>query len=330
MRRCLPVLVLLAVLGSSSAVVAEPITTIVVIGDSLSDQGNAFALTGGAFPPAPYDQRASNGPVAVEYMAERLGVVLLPAAGGGTNYAVLGSATGPVAIAGTNPPIVTDNFSAVTYGQVALAGTGLLNQAANFVTNGPALDPSSTLYVVWGGPNDFFLDPSPGTAVNAVANLADTIALLYGAGATQFLVPNMPNLALTPFGLSQDAATQAGLQALSAGFNIGLSAALDALELLPSIDITRFDTFTLLGAISANPGAFGLANASEACLTGNLGVGGIVCADPGSYLFWDSVHPTTRGHQLLGNRFAQAVPEPAVVLLLGLGIAVAGSHRRFA
>jgi len=47
---------------------AGPITSLYVVGDSLSDSGNAFILTAG-FPPAPYAQRASNGPVAVERLA---------------------------------------------------------------------------------------------------------------------------------------------------------------------------------------------------------------------------------------------------------------------
>jgi phospholipase/lecithinase/hemolysin len=322
-------LVFLCVALLAPAVAAAlPLTTIVVLGDSLSDQGNGFLLTGGTFPPAPYAQRASNGPVAVERLAQRLGVVLLPAAGGGTNYAVLGATTGPVVIPGTDPPVVTDNYAAVQYGQPALAGTGIVNQALSFVTTGPAVDPASTLFVVWGGPNDFFLDPSPGGAANAVGNLAGTIALLYDAGARQFLVPNMADLSLTPFGQAAPPLVQAGLQALSIGFNAGLGSALDGLDLLPGIDITRFDTFALLTDIANNPAAYGFANATDACLTGDLSVGGIVCADPNSSLFWDSVHPTARGHQVLGNHFAAAVPEPALVGLLGMALVAGAISRR--
>ena len=42
----------------------------------------------------------------------------------------------------------------------------------------------------------------------------------------------------------------------------------------------------------------------------------IVCPDPSSYLYWDRLHPTTRGHALFAQRMAQAlgVPGPIPVL----------------
>ena len=109
---------------------AAPITSLYVFGDSLSDQGNGFVLTGGAFPPQPYAQRASNGPVAVERLASDLGIALAPAALGGTNYAVVGATSG------------TANISATVYQQPVLAGTGLLTQVAEFLSTGPVNDPT--------------------------------------------------------------------------------------------------------------------------------------------------------------------------------------------
>jgi phospholipase/lecithinase/hemolysin len=309
---------------------AGPITSLYVVGDSLSDQGNGFILTGGTFPPLPYDQRASNGPVAVEYLADALGVPLAPSASGGTNYAVLGAATGAVGIPSA-PPLTTENVAAIQYGQPALEGTGLLSQTGLILGLGPISDPSA-LFFVWGGANDLFIDPSEATAVAAVNNLAAVISVLYGSGARQFLVPNLPDLSRTPAGLTLSPADQAGLLALSVGFNAGLAVALDALSVFPGIDIELFDTFGLFNAILADPDAFGFSNTSTPCITGNLQDGGTVCADPDSYLFWDSVHPTTAAHQLLGDSFAAAVaepiPEPASLVLLSLGIALAAAARR--
>jgi outer membrane lipase/esterase len=312
---------ILFILLIPSAALGLPITALFVFGDSLSDQGNAYIATGG-FPPAPYAERASNGPVAVETLASRLGVPLAPSQTGGTNYAYVGALTGPTVIPGTNPPVATDNYVAVAYGQPSLFGTGILSQVSSFLGSGPAFDPNGALFFVWGGPNDFFVDPSAATAASAVNNLATAIGMLYGAGARRFFVPNMPDLSLTPYGLALPPPQRAGLQALSAGFNDGLAMALDSLAPLPGIDITAFDIFALLTAISADPSAFGFANAQNGCVTGDLASGGTVCADPSSYVFWDSVHPTTAAHAVLGDAFARAVPEPSTLFLLGLGLAM--------
>src|SRR5437588_8056906 len=77
--------ILLAIAFSASpAANADKYRRLVVFGDSLSDNGNLFALTG--FPPAPYYMgRFSNGPVWVEDLAQYLDVPLDDYAFGGAN-----------------------------------------------------------------------------------------------------------------------------------------------------------------------------------------------------------------------------------------------------
>src|SRR3569832_674500 len=53
---------------------SDSINELYVFGDSLSDMGTVFRMTGGMYPPNPtyYKGRYSNGRVWVEYLADRL------------------------------------------------------------------------------------------------------------------------------------------------------------------------------------------------------------------------------------------------------------------
>ena len=55
-----------------------------------------------------------------------------------------------------------------------------------------------------------------------------------------------------------------------------------------------------------------------------------VCPNPDQYLFWDSVHPTARTHEILARAMKRAlIAEPGTLMLLGLGLLVIGLvHRR--
>ena len=205
------------------------------------------------------------------------------------------------------------------------------SQVAAFMGDDPAYDPATALFFLWGGPNDLLIastlmDPTvlPGTVANAINNIAGHVLALYADGARNFLVPNMPDLSLTPSALMMSPAERAGLYFLSLGFKDGLELALNSLLGLPGINILRFDTFSFYQQVVADPLAYGFTNVTDACLTG-----GGMCADPSTYLSWDGFHPTTAAHAVLGEEFARAVvPEPGTLLLLGAGLAAAAFHRR--
>src|SRR5688572_13095314 len=77
-----------ALIASLSASSALAFSQIVAFGDSLTDNGNLQAATNGMFPAAPYfDGRFTDGLVAVEVMASKLGVPL-------NNRAIAGALTG--------------------------------------------------------------------------------------------------------------------------------------------------------------------------------------------------------------------------------------------
>lgn len=287
-----------------------------VFGDSLSDNGNAYALSGGTWPASPpFAQQFSDGPTAAEYLADGMGIVLAPSIAGGTNHAVGGAMTGLFNYSHLvgSPSGLPDS----------LATTGMLAQVLGFSASPPSFDPARALFMLWAAPNDFFYALDTGgdlvaAATNAVTNLISAVGLLASLGATDFLIPNMPNLARTPFGLSQDSDGQAGLNQLSLGFNAALAQALDLaraglIDGVPGgLDLMSFDTAALLDEVITNP-AYGFTNVTAPC----VGTAWPACD---GYLFLDIVHPTTAAHRLLGERFLATVPEPGVPALLALGL----------
>ena len=168
-----PVLVLFSGLAT-----AGPFTSVIVYGDSLSDNGNLYAATGGTVPGPPYWQgRVSNGPVAVEDLAANLGAPL-------HDFAWAGATTGLGNLADNGTP-------------TNLGTSGAPGMVSQFIATSGSIGPlaPSSLFVIWGGPNDF-LSPSPldggdpmKIADRAVADLLGLVADVEGIGATHILVP---------------------------------------------------------------------------------------------------------------------------------------------
>ena len=112
---------------------------------------------------------------------------------------------------------------------------------------------------------------------------------------------------------------------LSDGFNTALDSQLTTLATAkPQLDIELFHVDDALKGLTANPGDYGFTNVTDACFTGSA-----VCADPSTYLFWDTLHPTTRTHQILAQQLYGVArdPVPAPIPFLG-GLAALGWSRR--
>ena len=295
------VLKLVLVLLSVSAVAqAGSFSSVVVYGDSLSDNGNLFAATGQ--PGAPYYQgRRSDGLVAVEQLAAALGTPLL-------DFAWIGATTGIGNYA--------DGGTPTTLGAFSLPG-----MQAEFAATQASLGPylASGLFIVWGGPNDFLspspLDLTPQAIVSrAIGDELGIVTSLELLGAHDILVPGMPDLGLTPYFRSLGSAAAAQGSAITDAYNAALRSS------LPS-GVLFYDTATLLRSIVANPGAYGFTNVTDPCFNGAT-----VCANPSQYVFFDSFHPTSATDRLAAEGFLETVtPEPAtfVVVLGGLALCTA-------
>jgi phospholipase/lecithinase/hemolysin len=285
-----------------------------VFGDSLSDAGNVFALTG--MPAAPYfNGQFSNGPVWAVDLASALGLPPLTASLlGGTDYAYGTGETGNASFDTSNP--LTD----------LLGSTG---QLAQFEATHTTADPNA-LYVVWIGANDLADIPSLSTPAQIGVDIAtiaggvdSAVGTLAALGAKNFLVVTVPDLGKTPDAIALGPLDQAGASALSAAFDSelvfggGPIPPVSTIASLDSLNLKVLDTYSLLDAIVGSPSKFGLTNVTQPCLVGTL-----VCSNPNQFLFWDGQHPTAAGQAIVAQDALAlvATPEPAPITLVGAGL----------
>lgn len=273
-------LVLLGMVSVASQAWAksEPFSHLVVFGDSLSDTGNYYRLSGGS-PPAPYASgRFCNGPIWVEYLSADLGMDYQP----GDNFAVAGATTGTL---NSN-----DGFAGKQY-------PGLLDEIAAFQAAASISEPERALYVVEAGGNDFFgalgTQASPQTIIAAgVNNTVAAVQQLWASGARLILVMNVPDLGVTPMARSIGMGPQ--LTGLCAAYNQVLGEALDNLA-DAGIPTIRLDGFKVLSEMASTPAAYGFSNVDVPFLLAPAG------SNADQFLFWDPKHPTTGAHEVLAD-----------------------------
>jgi phospholipase/lecithinase/hemolysin len=318
---------LLALAGSGffSVLQAGTIDSIYAFGDSLSDVGNIYAYTSvntpPAYPAAPYvNGQFSNGNVWVQDLAGGLGLgPLTPSLLGGTDYAVGGAETS----------VTPFNLPTSSAGSDLLTG-----QLPLFESTHATADPNA-LYTIWIGSNDLngiFTNATSaqyGSDIGLVAGNIDTaISALAGLGAKNFLVLTVADLGHFPGVLALGPTVSAEASALTAAFDTtlvngsGPVPSLSALAAADGIDISVLNTYALFDEIAANPSAYGLTNVTQPCLTGEVNYsGGIPCATPNQYLFWDTDHPTAAGHEVVANAALSVVtPEPSSISFIAVGM----------
>ncbi|MFT6914325.1 MAG: outer membrane lipase/esterase [Motiliproteus sp.] len=287
---------------------AADFSNTIFFGDSLTDSGSFLPIllqndpsyTGaGKFTTNP-------GPVWSDLLADRYGVSLSPGNQGGTNYAEGGARISDLPGIGDAP---------------ADGATPIATQVQDYLTaNGGVADPDA-LYSLWGGANDIFWiaggNVPPADVTTYITTTASeqvaAISALRAAGARYVLVPVVPDIGATPFGVSQGATAAAGLTALSAGYNDALLKTLQA----AGVEVIPVDTFALLNEVQAQPGIYGFTDVSTpACgSTASLlcveGADGYTAGTEQSFLYADGVHPTSGGHQITSDYVQSILAAPA-------------------
>ena len=169
---------------------AQTFTRMITFGDSLSDNGNLFAVAG--TPPAPYFQgRFSNGRVWAEYLN---GSML------GVGPTILGIGPTP----GTLPTTANLNFAfgGARTDPANVVPPGTVSQINNYIALGGRFR-AGDLVTLWAGANDLFQAPPTQAGVSAAAtaagvNIGNQVRTLAAAGAPTILVMNLPDLGSAP------------------------------------------------------------------------------------------------------------------------------------
>ncbi|MFB2537830.1 MULTISPECIES: autotransporter domain-containing protein [unclassified Acinetobacter] len=326
-----------ATIALSSQVMAQQFSQTIIFGDSLSDTGRLKSMVADTHPEiaAKLQNSFTVNPSKVwsQILAESYGTTANPNTKTdpkGTNYAV-GSAR------------ASQN---VDWNGLVTSIPTINQQVMTHLAQKQGKADSDALYAVWIGANDL---NALGSAADPQAYLAkvgkDTataVATLDATGAKYILVPNIPDLSLTPrvSGLNNPA-TSAQVKTATSYYNSGLYTGLNGLK----ANVIPANTFALLQEVVANPKGFGFTNVSGvacsklpkrtttvedalstslACTTNDLANAG----DANTYLFADDIHPAVRTHKILGQYYRSIIEAPAQIAAVSDGVIASGQRQQ--
>lgn len=335
----------LALCAASASAGPAGIDSLVVFGDSLSDTGNIFDLTSTPFaaslgftarPGFPlYTQgQFTNGPDNTGPGNPLLNLQQTAYAQGAWHNALAdGLGLAHAQNSGIEALPTGTNYA---YGGATTAGDDFISlsvamQVERYLDR-PVIS-NAALHIFWAGSNDLIdaarapgatpqqvLDAGASAVISLRASISTVLDRLDGAQPMHALWLNLPPLHLVPEGAALDAPLRTALATASATFRTAQLAAADALRAqFPTLDLDLVDIHSLFGDLVANPGAAGLVNVSDpVALISDFGVPGPMTAvqlapagaNPDQWLFWDTLHPTARGHALIAQAALAAIPAP--------------------
>jgi phospholipase/lecithinase/hemolysin len=279
---------LLALLGLPFAAQAEPFSQLVAFSGALTDTGN-YAAEKGDFPAPFYKNRTTNGPVAIDVLAGRLGLEAEPSLHlisktGGTNFAVVDALAG-----GQGPHDLPAQLK------------------AHLDRQGGKADPKA-LYFLFIGGNDVVaaaMTPDAAKAEGmldaAVDGIETTIHALVGAGAKTIMVPDFIDVGVAPAVLQMGQSAHA--TRISETYNRKFDAMLERVEQEEPFDLVRWRFGDFVQDLVAHGEEFGFTNGTESCLA----VQAEGRCDFDRFIFFNEQYPTARVHELMGSAMAMAV-----------------------
>jgi outer membrane lipase/esterase len=304
----------------------------IVFGDSLSDSGQfpdperlvqgelgSLRFTNRVGPeyraPAPY------GEVSTQRLADALGLApLLPSTSvirgqlglpDGTNYATGGYTTDDIVASITQPEGSVVSRSGLT-----------LRKRDGYLVSRDSADPEA-LYYINGGGNDFLdgLITQPADAIESADTLAMGIDALITAGARTIVVSNLPDVGESPAGLATGQREE--FSSLVQSYNRALGERLARYD--GEVDIIRLNVPSLFNEVTGSPAEFGLATdipladvcfSDPVCDTSTYGLAS-ESPDSSRLLFYDTVHPTTAGQEILADYAYALITAPQLLALSG-------------
>ncbi|VEP12346.1 Phospholipase/lecithinase/hemolysin (fragment) [Hyella patelloides LEGE 07179] len=313
-----------------------------VFGDSISDTGNLYNLTGGGHPSdADFNgsKRFSNGDIWVDHFADELDITIDPftentGINDSLNFAIGGANSDRSHFSNWHLPPELQRFGLEEQ-------IDAFEDLANNQSSQETFD--DDLFSISIGANDYYSligQDDPNTrkvetnfpknwvgkrekVIEVVdTNIKDAIDEIIDAGGKNIVLFNLPDLNETPLGDSLGRQNQGHLKSLTNMHNRSLSRLVKRTERAnPDVNIIEVDLNEFVDDIMDNPNEFGFTNVTDNFSGGDIyhGKGFGMAEEPSvgnadEYFFWDSAHVTTKVHSLMADLVIDTLANEGLIM----------------